>query len=89
MGSPLAPAVANIFMDFYKSEWFYEQDCSKWLKKDNKPHIFKHLHSTASCFDSYDSLSSEIIDKANSKFGLKVKEALHINLLKLIDLILN
>ena len=26
-----------------------------------------------------DSLSSEIIDKANSKFGLKVKEALHIN----------
>ena len=24
MGSPLAPVVANIFMNFYKSEWLYE-----------------------------------------------------------------
>ena len=38
------------------------------IKKDNKPHIFKHLHSSASCFDSYNSLSFKIIDKANSKF---------------------
>ena len=26
------------------------------IKKDHKSHIFKHLHSTATCFDSYNSL---------------------------------
>ena len=31
------------------------------------------------CFDSYNSLCFKIIDKANSKFDLKIKEALHIN----------
>ena len=49
------------------------------IKKDSKSHIFKHLHSTATCFDSYNSLCFKIIDKANSKFDLKIKEALHIN----------
>ena len=50
------------------------------IKKDNKSHIFKHLHSTATCFDSYNSLCFKIIDKGNSKFELKIKEALHINI---------
>ena len=49
------------------------------IKKDKKSHIFKHLHSTTICFDSYNSLSFKIIDKANSKCDLKIKEALHIN----------
>ena len=49
------------------------------IKKDNKSHIFKHLHSSETCFDSYNSLCFKIIDKANSKFDLKIKEALHIN----------
>ena len=49
------------------------------IKKDNKSHIFKHLHYAARCFDLYDSLCFKIIDKANSKFDLKIKEALHIN----------
>ena len=48
------------------------------IKKDNKSHIFKHLNSTATCFDSYNSLCLKIIDKANSKFDLKIKETLHI-----------
>ena len=39
----------------------------------------KHLHSSETCFDSYNSLCFEIIDKANSKFDLKIKEGLHIN----------
>ena len=47
------------------------------IKKDNKPHIFKHLHSTTTFFDSYNSLSFKIIDKANTKFDFK--EALHTN----------
>ena len=50
--------------------------------KDNKSHILKHLHFTAACFDSYNSLCFKIVDKANSKFDLKIKEALHINLRK-------
>ena len=49
------------------------------VEKDNKPHIFKHLHSTATSFGSYNSLSFKIIDKGNSKFDLKIKETLHIN----------
>ena len=48
------------------------------IKKDNKSHISKHLHSTATCFDSYSFLCFKIIDKANSKFDLKIKEALDI-----------
>ena len=48
------------------------------IKKDNKSHMLKHLHSTATCFDSYNSLCFKIIDKTNSKFDLKIKEALHI-----------
>ena len=52
------------------------------IKKDNKSHIFKHLHSTTACFDSYNSLSFKIIDKANSKIDLKIKETLHINWIK-------
>ena len=49
------------------------------IKKDSKSHIFKDLHSTTTCFDLYNSLCFKIIDKANSKFDLKIKEALHIN----------
>ena len=44
------------------------------IKKDNKSHIFKHLHSSETCFDSYNSLCFKIIEKANSKLDLKIKE---------------
>ena len=44
------------------------------IKKDDKSHIFIHLHSNATCFDSYNSLCFKIIDKTNSKFDLKIKE---------------
>ena len=49
------------------------------IKKDNKYYIFKYLHSTTTCFNSYNSLSFKTIDKANSKFDLKIKEALYIS----------
>ena len=49
------------------------------FKKDVKSHIFKHLYSTSVCFDSYNSICFKIIDKANSKFDMKIKEDLHIN----------
>ena len=37
------------------------------IKKDNKFHTFKHLHSTTTYFDSYNYLFFKLIDKANSK----------------------
>ena len=49
------------------------------IRKDNKSHIFKHLHSTTTCFDLYNSLSFKIFNKSISKFHLKIKKALHIN----------
>ena len=49
------------------------------IKKDKKSHIFKHLHSFETCFNLYNSLCFNLIDKAKSKFELKIKEALHIN----------
>ena len=51
----------------------------EYIKKDNKSHILKHLYSTATCFDSYSPFCFKIIEKANSKFDLKIKEALQIN----------
>ena len=49
------------------------------IKKYDKFHISKHLHSTATCVDSYNYICFKTIDKTNSKFDLKIKEALHIN----------
>ena len=57
----------------------FKRRIEEHMKKDNKSHVFKHLHSTTTCFDSYNSLLFKIIDKANSKFNLKIKEALHFN----------
>ena len=41
--------------------------------------MFKYLHSIATCFYLYSCLCFKIIDKANSKIDLQIKEALHIN----------
>ena len=49
------------------------------IKRDKQSHIYKHLNSKVDCFDSYHNDSFKIIDKANFKFDLKIKEALHIN----------
>ena len=39
----------------------------------------KHLHSTFSCFDSYNSVCFEITEKGNSILDLKIKKSLHIS----------
>ena len=57
----------------------FKRRIEEHIKKDNKSHIFNYLHSTATCFGSYNSFCFNIIDKTNSKFDLKIKEALHIN----------
>ena len=68
----------SLLIEFYKTCHFKTR-IEEHIKKDNKSHIFKHLHSTATCFDSYNSLSFKIIDKANCKLNVKIKKALHIN----------
>ena len=50
----------------------------EYIKEDNNSHIFKHLQSTTTCFDSYNSLSFKIIVETNSKFNFKIKKALHL-----------
>ena len=57
----------------------FKTEIEEDIKNDNKSHIFQHLYFMATWIDSYDSLSFKITDKANSKFYLKIKEALHIN----------
>ena len=61
-----------------KSCHHFKTRMDQHIKKDSKSHIFKHLHSTVTCFHSYNFLSFKIIDKSNSKFDLNIKEALHI-----------
>ena len=52
----------------------FETSIEEHVKKDNNSHIFKYLHSTTTCFDWYNSLCLKIINKANSKFDLKIKK---------------
>ena len=58
---------------------YFKTRLEGYIKKDNKSDIFKHLYSAATFFDSYNSISFKIINKANFKLYLKNKEALHMN----------
>ena len=50
------------------------------FKNHNRSHICKQLHFITTFFDLYDYfVFFKITDKANSKFDLKIKEALHID----------
>ena len=61
------------------TQCFHKLGLRSISKKITSLIFFKHLHSSETCFDSYSSLCFKIIDKANSKFDLKIKEALHVN----------
>ena len=52
------------------------------LKSDKKSHIHKHLSKNVKCFDSSDENCFSILDKAPSKYKLKIKEGLYIEWLK-------
>ena len=49
------------------------------IRKDNKSHVFKHLHSYTAFFWPHNCLTFKTTDKANTKFDLKIKEVLRIN----------
>ena len=44
------------------------------LKKENKSHIFKHLHSTETCFDSYNSFCFKKLIRLTLNSTLKLKK---------------
>ena len=62
-----------------KTSRHFQTRIEEHIKKDNRFHICKHLQSRGTCFDSHNSLCFKIIDKADSKFDIKIKEALYIN----------
>ena len=64
---PVVPAILA------KNCCHFKTRIEEHMKMDNKSHIFKHLHSTTTCFDWYNSLCFKTIDKVNSKFDLKIK----------------
>ena len=80
--------VYNFTCDSFSSSYIgetchhFETRIEEHIKKVKKSHIIKHVHSTSTCFDSYNFLCFKIIDQGNSKFHLKIKEALHITLRK-------
>ena len=61
--------------DIGKTLRHFKTRIEEHIKKDNKFHIFKHLRSTATCFNSYNTLFFKIINKANSKFDLKIERS--------------
>ena len=59
-------------LNFFKRTCYFKTRIEKHIKKDNKTHIYKHLRTLAICFESHNSHSFKIFDKANSKFDLKI-----------------
>ena len=49
------------------------------FQSDKTSNIFKHLGESRACSDACSSEYFSIIDCVNTKFSLKIKEALHIN----------
>ena len=52
------------------------------LGTDKNSHIFKHLHSSVHCRSKCTGNEFKVIDSAQSKYSLKLKEYMHIEWLK-------
>ena len=52
------------------------------LHTDKASHIYKHINSNENCKQANDETSFKIIDRANTEYTLKLKEAMHIKWLK-------
>ena len=49
------------------------------LNRDRTSHIFEHLQQSVACRNSCSAECFEVIDRATTKFQVKIKEALHIS----------
>ena len=52
------------------------------LSKDKASHIYKHLEGSNDCRDKCNDTCFSILDRSGTSYGLKLKEAIHISLLK-------
>ena len=52
------------------------------LRKDKTSHIFKHLEENDDCRVACTDGCFSILDRAGTTYGFKLKEAIHISLLK-------
>ena len=52
--------------------------------KDKKSHIYQHLMSSKDCLDKCSKYCFSVLDTANTKHQLRIKESLYITWLKLI-----
>ena len=50
--------------------------------KDKRPHIYQHLMSSKDCSDQYSKDCASVLDTANSKHQLRIKEYIYITWLK-------
>ena len=56
----------------------YSTRIKEHLSLDKASHIFKHLDKNKSCKDLCDESNFSIIDRANTEYKLRIKEAIHI-----------
>ena len=52
------------------------------LNTDKNSHVYKHTHSNNKCKGKSDENSFSILDRAQTQFALKLKQAMHINIHK-------
>ena len=52
------------------------------LKSDKSSHLLKHLHESPQCKSLYSEGCFSILDTADTKYKIKLKEALHISWIK-------
>ena len=57
----------------------FKKRIGEHLRTDRQSHVFKHLSLDPDCFDKSDAKCFKILDKANSQYSVKIKEALHID----------
>ena len=50
-----------------------------YLNRDRASHIFQHLQQSEACRNSCSAECFKVIDRATTKFQVKIKEALHIS----------
>ena len=48
------------------------------LTTDKQSHIYKHINSNSNCKLKSNETSFKLLDKANTEYTLKIKEAIHI-----------
>ena len=56
----------------------YQTRVHEHLNADTTSHVYKHLREKTECRSSCDESCFKIIDKANTEYQLRIKEAMHI-----------